>query len=108
MIDIRELRNEPDAFLARLRRKGAEDAGRELLEVDTAWRAATARAEELRATQKPKGKPTPEQLEELKSRKEQPQAAEAELGELEGRRRALLARVPNPPADDGPDGGEGA
>jgi seryl-tRNA synthetase len=106
MIDIRELRNDPDGFLARLARKGAEQAGRELLEVDTAWRAATARAEELRAGGKLKGKPTPEQLEELKARKEQQQAAEAELAELEARRKALLARVPNPPADDVPDGGE--
>jgi seryl-tRNA synthetase len=106
MIDIRELRNDPDGFLARLARKGAEQAGRELLEVDTAWRAATARAEELRAGGKLKGKPTPEQLEELKARKEQQQAAEAELAELEARRAALLARVPNPPADDVPDGGE--
>jgi seryl-tRNA synthetase len=106
MIDIRELRNDPEGFLARVRRKGAEDAGRELLEVDTAWRAATASAEELRAGQKLKGKPTPEQLEELKARKERLQAAEGELAELETRRSALLARVPNPPDDDVPDGGE--
>jgi seryl-tRNA synthetase len=106
MIDIRELRNDPEGFLARLRRKGAEELGRELLEVDTAWRAATARVEELRAGQKLQGKPTPEQLEELKRRKELLQAAEAELAELERRRNELLARVPNPPDDDVPDGGE--
>src|SRR4051812_38294234 len=100
MIDIRELRAEPETFLARLRRKGAEEVGRELLEVDAAWRAATAEAEQLRATQKLKGKPTPEQLEELKQRKELLQAAEARLAELERRRSELLARVPNPPADD--------
>jgi seryl-tRNA synthetase len=106
MIDIRELRNDPDGFLARLARKGADAAGRELLDVDTAWRRATAAAEELRAGQKLKGKPTPEQLDELRQRKERLAAAEAELGELEARRNALLARVPNPPADDVPDGGE--
>src|SRR4051812_38085511 len=106
MIDIRELRADPDGYLARLRRKGAEETGRELLEVDAAWRAATARAEELRSKQKLQGKPTPEQLEELKTRKEQLQAAEAELAELERRRRELLDRVPNPPFDDVPDGGE--
>src|SRR4051812_2923853 len=106
MIDIRGLRNDPDRFLARLARKGADAVGRELLDVDTAWRAATAEAEQLRASQKPKGRPTPEQLEELRQRKELLQAAEAELAELAARRDALLARVPNPPADDVPDGGE--
>jgi seryl-tRNA synthetase len=106
MIDVRELRNDPEGFLAKLRRKGAEQIGRELLEVDTAWRRATAAAEELRAGQKLQGKPTPEQLEVLKQRKERLQAAEAELAELERRRNELLARVPNPPADDVPDGGE--
>jgi seryl-tRNA synthetase len=106
MIDVRELRAEPEAFLARLARKGADGVGRELLEVDAAWRAATATAESLRAGQKLRGKPTPEQLEELKARKERLQAAEAELTELERRRRELLDRVPNPPADDVPDGGE--
>jgi seryl-tRNA synthetase len=106
MIDVRELRSDPQAFLARLRRKGAEQLGSELLEVDAAWRAATAAAEQLRAGQKLQGKPTPEQLEELRTRKERLQAAELELGELERRRRELLDRVPNPPADDVPDGGE--
>src|SRR4051812_42826398 len=106
MIDVRELRNDPDGILARLARKGAEQLGRELLEVDTAWRAATTTAESLRSQQKPQGKPTPEQLEELKSRKERLQAAEAELATLETRRRELLDRIPNPPADDVPDGGE--
>jgi seryl-tRNA synthetase len=106
MIDVRELRNDPDGFVARLARKGAGDVGRELLEVDAAWRRATAAAEELRAGQKLQGKPTPEQLEELKQRKERLQAAEAELAAAERRRNELLDRVPNPPADDVPDGGE--
>jgi seryl-tRNA synthetase len=106
MIDIRELRNDPDGTLARLARKGADGDGRELLEVDTAWRSATAAAESLRAGQKLQGKPTPEQLEELKRRKAGLQAAEADLAELERRRSELLDRVPNPPAEDVPDGGE--
>ncbi len=106
MIDIRELRADPDGYVARLARKGAGELGRELLEVDAAWRAATAEAESLRARQKLQGKPTPEQLEELRQRKERLQAAEAELAEAERRRTELLDRIPNPPADDVPDGGE--
>src|SRR4051812_6549083 len=106
MIDIRELRTDSEAFVARVARKGADAPARELLEADTAWGRATTTAEELRAGGKLKGKPTPEQLEELKQRKEQLQAAEAELAALEERRGALLARVPNPPFEDVPDGGE--
>ncbi len=106
MIDIRELRADPDGTIARLARKGAGELGRELLDADTAWRAATAEVEELRAQQKLQGKPTPEQLEELRERKERLQAAETVLAELEARRGDLLARVPNPPDDDVPDGGE--
>ena len=45
MIDIRELRRDPDAYIARLARKGAEQLGRELLEIDAAWRRETAHAE---------------------------------------------------------------
>ena len=106
MIDIRELRHDPEPYLARLRRKGAEELGRELLAADAAWREATTEVETLRAGQKPQGKPTPEQLEELRQRKERLQAAEARLAEAEAARSALLIRVPNPPADDVPDGGE--
>ena len=41
MIDIRELRRDPDAYLARVARKGAAGVVGELLEVDAAWRVAT-------------------------------------------------------------------
>ena len=106
MIDIRELRRDPDAYSARLARKGATDFVQELLDVDAAWRAATNVVESLRAQQKLLGKPTPEQLQELQRRKEQLQDTESELAKLERRRQELLDRVPNPPADDVPDGGE--
>jgi seryl-tRNA synthetase len=106
MIDVRQLRSHPDDYLARLARKGARAAGQQLLEIDTAWRAATVRAESLRAQQKVSGKPTPEQLETLKRLKEELQATEAELTELDIQRRETLDLLPNPPADDTPDGGE--
>ena len=34
MIDIRELRRDPEAYLAKLARKGAGELGQELLDVD--------------------------------------------------------------------------
>jgi seryl-tRNA synthetase len=106
MIDIRQLRNHPDDYLARLARKGARALGERLLDVDTAWRAATVRAESLRAQQKLAGKPTADQLDALTGLKQDLQATEAELAALDGQRREILGQLPNPPADDVPDGGE--
>jgi seryl-tRNA synthetase len=107
MIDIRELRRDTEGFLAKLARKGAAEIGRELIQVDAAWRAATAKVETLRAQQKQQsGRPSESELVELARRKEQFQSAQAELTELERQRKELLDRVPNPPADDVPEGGE--
>jgi seryl-tRNA synthetase len=106
MIDIHELRKDPSSYLTRLSRKGADGLVQELVEVDAEWRAATTAAEALRAKLKSSGKPTPDQLQELQRAKEQFQETESRLAELERRRKELLDRVPNPPADDVPSGGE--
>jgi len=106
VIDIRELRKDPDAYLTRLSRKGAERLVRELLEVDGEWRQATAASEKLRSTLKSSGKPTPHELLELQRAKEEYRETVLKLAELERRRKQLLDRVPNLPADDVPSGGE--
>ena len=104
MIDLRAARNDPDGYRAALARKGAEGIFDELLAADEARRAVQTQVEELRARTKLKGKPTPEQLEELKAVKEQQQPLEAEFATLSERVQELLDRVPNPPAEDTPDG----
>jgi seryl-tRNA synthetase len=104
MIDIRAARNDPDGFRKALARKGAADTFDELLEVDTRWRELETRVTDLRAQTKLKGKPSPEQLEQLGHVKEDLKRVEEEHGEAERRRRELLAVVPNPPTDDVPDG----
>src|SRR4029450_5629876 len=104
MIDIRELRRDPEAYLARLARKGAGELGQELLDLDAAWRATTTAAESLRAKLKSSGKPTAQQREELQRAKEQYQETESKLAELEARRRALPDRIPHPRGDAGPRG----
>lgn len=107
MIDLRELRRDAEGFLAKLARKGAADLGRELIQADAAWRAATARVETLRAQQKQQSsRPSEAELQERARRKEQLQSAQAELNDLERQRKDLLERVPNPPAEDVPAGGE--
>ncbi|HZR95686.1 MAG TPA: serine--tRNA ligase [Gaiellaceae bacterium] len=104
MIDLRAARADPDTYRAALARKGAAEAFDELLAADRAVLDVQPRVEELRAKRKLKGKPTPEQLAELEQVKTELQRLEEQLGEAEERRRDLLARVPNPPAEDTPDG----
>jgi seryl-tRNA synthetase len=104
VIDIRALRADPQAFLERLRRKGAYDAGAALLEADSAWRACVATVDELRAQTKLSGKPTPEQREALRAVKERLREAEEKLAAAAARRDELLDRVPNPPDPTAPDG----
>jgi seryl-tRNA synthetase len=104
VIDLRAARSEPDRYRAAVARKGAGDAFDELLEADARWRELVPKVDELRARQKLKGKPTPEQLEELKGVKEELRRLEQELAEAESRRDELLTQVPNPPHESVPDG----
>ena len=104
MIDIRAARAAPDTWRVALARKGAAELFDELLEADRARRALLPRIEELRGQQKLKGKPTPEQLEELKRVKAELQELESELERVEARFQELLAVVPNPPDATAPDG----
>ena len=104
MIDARAARNEPDEFRRRLARKGAGETFDAWLAADERWRGLVPRVDDLRSRTKIKGKPTPEQLEELRGVKEELQAAERELAEAEATRDEVGLRIPNPPADDVPDG----
>jgi seryl-tRNA synthetase len=104
MIDARAARNDPDGFRRRLARKGAAEAFDAWLAADERWRELVPRVDELRAQTKVKGKPTPEQLEELQHVKEELQRVEQELATAEAERDAALAQVPNPPDDSAPDG----
>ncbi len=104
MIDLKAARNEPDAWRAALARKGAAETFDRLLEADARWRSLVPGVDELRSKTKSKGKPTPEQIEQLQQLKEQLKAAEDELAAAEAARDELLAAVPNPPHDSAPDG----
>ena len=76
MIDIRAARHDPDAFRAALARKGAVDAFERLMEADARWLSLVPKVDELRARTKVKGRPSPEQLEELKRVKAELQQTE--------------------------------
>ncbi|HET9937356.1 MAG TPA: serine--tRNA ligase [Gaiella sp.] len=104
MIDLKAARARPDETRAALARKGAADAFDRLLEADERWRSLVPRIDALRSRTKVKGKPTPEQLEELQAVKAELKEAEEALTLAEVERDALALRVPNPPDDDVPDG----
>jgi seryl-tRNA synthetase len=104
VIDLKAARANPDAFREALARKGAAEAFDELLAADARWRELVPRADELRARQKVDGRPTPEQIEELKQVKEDLRRVEEELASAESEREEALRRVPNPPHETAPDG----
>jgi seryl-tRNA synthetase len=104
MIDIRAARNDPEGFRAALARKGAAERFDELMAADERWRELVPRVDELRARQKLDGRPTPEQVEELRRVKEELRRLEEELAAAEAERDELALRVPNPPHESVPDG----
>ena len=104
MIDLHAARRDPDALRAALARKGAADTFDELLAADRRWRELTPQVDDLRGRTKLKGRPTPEQLEELQRVKNELKPLEQQLAAAEAARGELHDRVPNPPAEDTPDG----
>jgi seryl-tRNA synthetase len=106
MIDVKMAREQPDAMRAALARKGTDAvvAFDALLETDRVWRECRSRVDTLRALTSPKGKPSPEQIEELARTKGALRAAEEELRATEARRDELLGVIPNPPEPAAPDG----
>jgi seryl-tRNA synthetase len=104
MIDLRAARADPERLRAALARKGAAAAFDRLLEADARWRELVPQVDDLRSRQKIQGKPTPEQVEELKQVKEELKRLEGELAAAEEARDAALQAVPNPPHESVPEG----
>src|SRR5215213_4432311 len=104
MIDLKAARSGPDRFRDALARKGAAETFDRLLEADRAWLDLVPKVDELRGRTKLKGKPTEEQLEELRAVKEELRKAEEALAAAEAERDRLALRIPNLPSDDTPSG----
>jgi seryl-tRNA synthetase len=104
LIDLRAARSDPDRFRAAIARRGADEELDKLLTVDERWRELVPKVDELRGRQKLKGKPTPEQVEELKQVKEDLRRLEQELASAETERDQLALRLPNLPHESVPDG----
>jgi seryl-tRNA synthetase len=103
LIDLKAARADPESFRAAVARKGAGEAFDRLLEADKRWRELVPQVDELRGRQKIQGKPSPEQVEELKQVKEDLRRLEEELAAAETARDELLQKVPNPPHESVPD-----
>jgi seryl-tRNA synthetase len=106
VIDLRAARTDTETFRAALARRGAAEDFDALLAADASWRSLTERAEALRAAQKSssKGKPTPEQLDQLRQLRDELDQAQADLAEAARRRDDLLAKIPNLPDPSAADG----
>jgi seryl-tRNA synthetase len=106
VIDLKAARQDPDATRAALARRGAAEDFDALLAADATWRSLTERAEALRAAQRAasRGKPTPDQIEQLRQLSDELRAAQDELNSAAQLRDELLARIPNVPDPTAADG----
>ena len=113
MLDLKEIRRDPEPVREALARRGAADVLDELLSLDARRREILPRLEELRATQnaasdkiaqaKREGEDALAAIEEMKGVAAQVKELQAEVGDVEGRLQAALAGVPNPPDPSAPE-----
>jgi seryl-tRNA synthetase len=118
MHDIRAIRENPAAFDAALARRGDAAVSSEVLALDEARRAKIQAAEEAQAAQNKaakaigaaKAKGDEEEFERLRSevagKKAEVAALQTEAKELDAKLTDMLARLPNNPAEDVPDGAD--
>ncbi|GAB7041263.1 MULTISPECIES: serine--tRNA ligase [Catenuloplanes] len=115
MIDLRLLRDNPDALRASQRQRGESDSVvDELLSADESRRSAVQRFESLRAEQKTLGKQIPKAapdekatlLARTKELAAEVKAAEAAVGEAEAELKRAQFAIPNLVEDGAPAGGE--
>jgi seryl-tRNA synthetase len=116
MHDIKIIRDNPDAFDAGLKRRGAEPMAAALLELDAKRRAAQTRRDELQQRRNAASKEigaakakkqedfTQKLMAEVASLKDELATLEAEERDAAAVIENRLAQIPNLPADDVPDG----
>jgi seryl-tRNA synthetase len=114
MHDIRWIRDNPQAFEAGLGRRDAAGLGAPILELDSRWRAAQNRLQEMQARRneaskqiglvKKQGGDAAGLMDEVAQLKVRMTEGEAEEGALASELEAALSSLPNIPAADVPDG----
>jgi seryl-tRNA synthetase len=122
MLDLRQLRQDPEGFRARLARRGkGEETGAALdraLAKDAERRALIAEGDALKARRnaasqevaahKRAGEPADDLIAEVRGIGDRIREIDARLREVEGEIDCLLLRLPNPTDDSVPEGGEEA
>ncbi len=113
MLDLKEIRRDPEPVRAALARRGAADALDELLALDARRRELLPRLEELRASQnaandkiaeaKRSGADASAAIEEMRGVAAEVKQLQAEVGSVEEQLQAALAGVPNPPDPTAPE-----
>ena len=114
MLDIRWIRENPDAFDKGLARRGLSPLSAQILRLDKQWREAQTAAEQNQAARgklgqemaaaKAKGGDAAALMRQMTESKEKQAFLEAEATRLREAVDAALAPLPNLPADDVPDG----
>lgn len=108
MLDIKFIRENTSLIKENNRNRGVEVDVDRLLELDEQRRSIIGKAEELRAlrNKKSKGKPSDEEIAQMRQVGDQIVQVEAELESIEKEYRMLLMKVPNLTHPDSPKGGE--
>ncbi|HEX2435060.1 MAG TPA: serine--tRNA ligase, partial [Solirubrobacterales bacterium] len=114
MLDLKRIREDPDAVKAALARRGAADAVDELLELDARRRELLPEVEGRRARQneasdaiaaaKREGSDAETEIAEMRELAAEIKRLEGELAEVERRRDELALSLPNLPDPEAPDG----
>ncbi len=114
MFDLKWIRDNPELFDRGLGRRGLMPVSVSILELDRTWRAAQTGAEQLQAERnrlskeigaaKAQGRDAAEIMRQVAQGKAQQAELEARAAQRRGEIDALLATLPNLPADDVPDG----
>lgn len=96
MLDIKYIRENPDKVKENNKNRGVKVDIDQFLELDKKRAALIKQVDELRAQKnKPKGKPTQEDLKKLKIIKEKEEKLAKELTEIEKKYKAIFIKIPN-------------
>jgi len=107
MLDLKQIRNEPEKFRQGLEAKNASDKLDALLKLDTGRRECIAQADELKSIRnrvsdeigqlKKSGQPAEEKVREMRSVGDQISALDQKLKEIENQINNILVTLPNVP-----------
>src|ERR1051326_4039192 len=114
MHDLRWIRENPDAFDRGLERRGLPPCAEQVLALDREWRALETAAQEAQAARnrlsraigaaRYRGEPIDEIMRQVEGSKQTEAATAGKTAELRQQIDALLASLPNLPAEEVPDG----